>query len=368
MLYIALVGGIILLLIILFFLRPSRELPQREIKPRKPKREEIARLQSPVFKREIEERKANCRLYLLASYREKSHQELTPQQQEILYQELKNFPLPSGAALKLSELLRDPYADSRQVASLAATDPVLSAKILAIVNSAYFLPSTSKRVTSIHRAILLLGFNQVRNLLLQTVLENAVAKHSPLPKEEIKKIWMHSATVSVVAGHISSLCETSTGLALTAGLVHDIGKFFLPFFEKGQAGGSYSLQESEEELPPLIQEEMKYGFNHCVIGATLCRLWKLPSEITQTVAFHHFLSLKNLPDLTPETRKTVLIVALADYICHLLGVSGEEAFLYSWPENIVEALGLSGNPEDLITPKLQKEVEKMAKMLESFYE
>ncbi len=368
MFYLALAGGIIFFLIILFFLRPSREPLQEKTKIRKPKREEIAGPQSPIFKREIEERKTNRRIYFLVSYREKPHQELTPQQQEILYQELKHFPLPSGAALKLSELLRDPYADSRQVASLAATDPVLSAKILAIVNSAYFLPSTSKRVTSIHRAILLLGFNQVRNLLLQTVLENAVAKHSPLPKEEIKKIWMHSATVSVVAGHISSLCETSTGLALTAGLVHDIGKFFLPFFEKGQAGGSYGLQESEEELPPLIQEEMKYGFNHCVIGATLCRLWKLPSEITQTVAFHHFPSLKSLSNLTPETRKTVLIVALADYICHLLGVSEEDSYLYAWPENIVETLGLSGNPEDLITPKVQKEVEKMAKMLESFYE
>lgn len=366
-------SGIVLLIVALWLFLWSRSArpPEKTIyrsplrKPYRPrsKRKKDLNPAQIILQQEILEKRAEFKIYSLAQYATQTTRELSEEQKEILYKELKNFPLPSGAALKLSELLKDPYADSKEVAAIAATDPVLSARLLAVVNSAYFRPRSGNKVTSIHRAILLLGFNQVRNLLFHTLLENAVNKHSPLPKEDIRRIWLHSATVSVVAGFLAKKRGFPTGLALTAGLMHDIGKFFLPYFQLGDEG---SLLLQEEDLPPFIKEEQRHGFNHTVIGSVLCHIWKLPPEISQAVAFHHVAELKKFFQLSKELQQVIALVAVADYICHFLGEAEEEKYLYQIPEKILQAYGFPLPLERLITPKLKKEVEKMVNLLESF--
>ena len=362
--------GIILLMATLWLLLWGRDErpPERHLYRSRKKKPPTCQPIDPakiILQQELCEKLSEFKIYSLAGYATQTTRELNTEQKEILYRELKRFPLPSGAALRLSELLKDPYADSKEVAAIAATDPVLSARLLAVVNSAYFRPRSGKKVTSIHRAILLLGFNQVRNLLFHTLLENAVNKHSPLPKEEIRRIWLHSATVSVVAGFLAKKKGFSTGLALTAGLMHDIGKFFLPYFDLGDEG-SCLLQE--EDLPPLIKEEQRYGFNHTVIGSVLCHIWNLPDEISQAVAFHHIAELKKFVQLSLELQRVITLVAVADYLCHFLGEAEEEKYLYQIPEKILKQYGFPTQLETLITPKLKKEVQKMINLLESFHQ
>jgi len=319
-----------------------------------------------AYYRALYEKRASCQKYSLAAYPLKTSRDLTEKQKEFLYQELKRFPLPSGAAMQLSEMLRDPFVDSRQVAALASTDPVVSARLLAVVNSAYFRPRSGKKITSIHRAILLLGFNQVRNLLFQLVLEQVVNKHSPLSKEEIQKIWLHSASVSVAAGEIAKRYQEHSGLVLTAGLMHDIGKFFLPYFAQGDLPGSLVAHEMGEDLPPLLQEENVTGFNHAVIGSVLCYIWNLPKQISQAVVFHHFGRPEILENLEVKMRRVITTVAVADYICHLLGHAGEEPYLYEIPKEALEACNFPKHPEFLITPQLEKEIEKMVNLLKGY--
>ena len=371
MLYCALFASVLVVgLLFLFFWRLQRRQEYSPVPNRKSSEDMLEAENSPpqllLFRKEILEKKKLCQIFELAKHRFHSPKELSPQQREVLYQELKKFPLPSGAAVRLSELLRDPYADSKEVAALAATDPVISARLLAIVNSAYFRPRGNKRVNSIHQAILLLGFNQVRNLVFHTFLENSLKEKLPLPPEEIKKIWIHSATVSVVAGHLAKQANLPSGLALTAGLLHDIGKFFLPFFDLGQEG-SLSLQELKEDMPPFIQEEVRYGFNHCVIGSVLAHLWSLPPEIIKVIAFHHFGRLEEIKSFKRSVRQAIILVAVADNICHLLGEAGEEPYLYQIPQEALEVLELPTQLEELITPQLKREIERMALMLEKVY-
>ncbi len=368
--YLLIIGLIILVGLLGLLLRSSTQSetarPSPHLQPRKNKSSGIrsSSLVRNVFLQELLERKRDFKVYSLKGYSTLTTRELTDSQKEVLYRELKKFPLPSGAAFKLSELLRDPYADSREVAAIAATDPVLSARLLAIVNSAYFRPRSGKKVTSIHQAILLLGFNQVRNLLFQTLLEHAVSKHSPLSKEEIERIWIHSAIVSVIAGFLAKERDLPSGLALTAGLMHDIGKFFLPYFDSCDEG---SCLFQEEDLPPLIQEEQRYGFNHTVIGAVLCHIWNLPQEIRQTVAFHHIADMAKLAKFPATLQQTILLVTVADYLSHFLDEDEEEKYLYELPTDLLAVFAFPEPIEALITPKLKKEVEKMTALLKSFY-
>ncbi len=375
--YLLISGLVILLGLLILLLKNSRQeetrkpgsLPRppaskKKKKANKNKCFKDSDLAKNVFLREILEKKKEFKIFSLKDYVTLTTRELTESQKELLYRELKKFPLPSGAALRLSELLRDPYVDSREVAAIAATDPVLSARLLAIVNSAYFRPRSGKKVTSIHRAILLLGFNQVRNLLFQTLLEHAINKHSLLPKEEIQRIWRHSAIVSVIAGFLAKERNLASGLALTAGLMHDIGKFFLPYFEIHDEG-SCLLQE--EELPPLIQEEHRYGFNHPVIGAVLCHIWNLPQEIRQTVAFHHIADVAKLSKFPAYLQHIIILVAVSDYLSRFLDEDCEEKYLYELPAEMLDFFDFPDPLELLITPKLKKEVEKMTALLEEFY-
>lgn len=303
--------------------------------------------------------------YCLASSAIKTTRNLNETQKEFLYQELKKVPLPSGAAMRLSEMLRDPFVDSKEVAALASSDPVVSARLLAVVNSAYFRPASGKKVNSIHRAILLLGFNQVRNLLFQLVLEHAVNRYSPLSKEEIRKIWLHSAAVSVAAGELAKRQEEHPGLVLTAGLMHDIGKFFLPFF-KLEDEGSFLAHEMEEDTPPLLREENQTGFNHALIGGVLCYVWRLPKEIMQAVSYHHFGHFDRLKSLSLRMRRVITTVAVADYICHLLRYADEDPYLYEIPKEALAECGFPDQVEFLITPELEKEIEKMVALLKEY--
>ncbi|OAG28106.1 HDOD domain-containing protein [Thermodesulfatator autotrophicus] len=318
-----------------------------------------------IYYQRLLKKKEALKTYSLKEYAITTSRTLNDNQKEFLYTELKKFPLPSGAAWQLSEMLRDPMVDSKEVAALASTDPVISGRLLALVNSAYFRPSSGKEITSIHHAILYLGFNQVRNLLFQLMLEQTVNKHSPLSKEEVNKIWLHSATVSVAAGEIAKKFQDPPGLALTAGLMHDVGKFFLPYFKQEETGGLL-LHEDTEELPPVIAEENATGFNHQVIGEVLCYIWRLPKEIATTVAFHHFGDYSHFKKLPKRTQKVIITVALADYICHLLGYADEEKYLYLISEEALKTCGFPSHPEFLITPSLEKEIEKMINLLKGY--
>ncbi len=334
----AALGLFILALVFLFARRGEKPASERTFAVKRassspPKNLPPEILANKTYYRQLFLKKKDFKTFSLASYLLKTARNLNDTQKEFLYQELKKFPLPSGAAMQLSEMLRDPYVDSREVAALASTDPVVSARLLAVVNSAYFRPSSGKKVNSIHRAILLLGFNQVRNLLFQLILEHAINKHSPLSKDEIQKIWLHSAAVSVAAGEIAKRQKEHPGLALTAGLMHDIGKFFLPYFKLDDQG-SIIIQDTvaEEETPPLIREENLTGFNHALIGGVLCYIWRLPEEISQAVIYHHFGDFSRLKGLSFRMKKVITTVAAADYICHLLGYPEDENYLYEIPK------------------------------------
>ena len=173
----------------------------------------------------------------------------------------------SPISLRLTNLLRNPQFSPKEVAGIAQKDPVLSARLLRAANSAYF--GLRYEVTSIGRAVVLLGYNQIRTLLLEDVLRKNLPSQNPEERERANKIWLHSMVVSVCAGElghrVSGGKEVDWG---TLGLLHDIGKcfFFLLEQKRGRLKGE----------PSLFQEEKHFGINHAVLGGMMARNWKLP--------------------------------------------------------------------------------------------
>jgi HD-like signal output (HDOD) protein len=249
----------------------------------------------------------------------------------------------------LLNLLRSPDSNLGEITSLVSTNPLFSAKILQVVNSAYF--GFREKINSVGRAITLLGYNNVKSLVLQDYLRNVIPKAQEENAEIYARIWVHSAIVSSCSGyfaqHLFQLPPYEFG---TIGLLHDIGKYFLPSLEP-QA-------EGDPDLSGIGQEEWIYGLNHALMGSLITEKWELSESITNCVKYHHhpfFLPPESLPE---PYRKPSFALALADLVTKVLGYTGNDEDLFPILDEYYQLFGLTPELPDIITPSLVKELEK----------
>jgi putative nucleotidyltransferase with HDIG domain len=261
----------------------------------------------------------------------------------------------SPISLQLTNLLRNPQSSTKEIAGIAVKDPVLSARLLRAVNSAYF--GLRYEVTSIGRAVVLLGYNQVRALLFEDVLRKNLPSQNPDEKERANKIWLHSMVVSACAGelghHVRSAKEIDWG---TLGLLHDIGKYFFFLLEKK---GS---QPGEEVS--LFGEEKRYGLNHAVLGGMMARNWKLPEEIAFPIGLHHHPAFFDPDHLPSAHRLTTSVIHLADHLAKVLGFAGDTQEIYPLRPPYLQHLRIGPDLKALVTPGLIQEIEKVVRINE----
>ena len=184
---------------------------------------------------------------------------------------------------------------------------MLAGQVLKLINSAYY--SLMNKVTSLTRAIIMLGLNTVKNLALSTAIIRSVGQAKKSQALPIREFWAHSIAVGVMA----KLLATARDLPLAereeyfvAGLLHDLGK--IPF------GDEYAqvLARVQATQEPLVTvEQQLLDLDHEEVGAMIAAKWKLNAVITDAICHHH------APELAaPGHRDLVATVALADfYVC-----------------------------------------------------
>jgi HD-like signal output (HDOD) protein len=263
-----------------------------------------------------------------------------------------SHPIPT-TSLRLLNLLRDPKSSSREISSIISTNPIFSAKILQTANSAFF--RRSDKISSVGRAITLLGYNNIRALVIQDTLCNALPGRIQTAVGGFNEIWIHSAVVSTCASFLDRQFFTGTEYELaTIGLLHDIGKYFLPLLEK--------RGERNLDMPIIIQEQDHYGINHALLGSLIAQYWQLPDVIARSIEYHHHPTYA-FPDLIPEAhRKASFIACLSDLVSKALGYKGRDHDMF--PVRI-EYFDLF-KTKPLITPELIREVEKANLTIESY--
>jgi putative nucleotidyltransferase with HDIG domain len=244
-----------------------------------------------------------------------------------------------------------------EVTTLVSTNPAFSAKVLRTVNSAYF--NQAEKVTAIGRAITLLGYNNVRSLLVDDMVNNALPAARDEDRQSQVRLWSHSAVVSVCVGHLGrSLFGLSEYALGTVGLLHDIGKYFFTLLEREG--------DPAQELPALIREERRYHINHAAIGAVIAREWQLPEAVAETIEHHHAPSFSPPEDIPESVAKQVFLVCLADLLCKAMGYAGEDEEILPLREEYYRKFNLSGDVVDLVTPALIRDMEKARQTVESY--
>jgi HD-like signal output (HDOD) protein len=183
----------------------------------------------------------------------------------------------------LTQALRDPDTSILQVAKIIEEDVGISAKVLQLVNSAFF--GIAHSMTNIQSAVSYLGINTLKNLVLSVEIFRAFKPKGNLPGFSLEKLQSHAHLTAQIAGRLP-LPKHLADIAVVASMLHDVGKLILAW--KLSDSFERVLGEAlEVRCPVHLVEERQNGFSHAEIGAYLLGLWGLPYMIVEAVALHH---------------------------------------------------------------------------------
>lgn len=241
--------------------------------------------------------------------------QLSPELERRLTTAVERMPAFPKSVQAVLELSRNLNCTPKNMVAVIEKDPVMTMKILRVINSAYY--SLSNKIGSVGHSVVYLGINTVKNLAL------AMAAVGVLPRFnsagfDIQRYLLHSLTVAGVA---RLLCEKYAGSeadpgdCYVAGLLHDFGK--VVFAHSMAAEFVLALARAQESGQPLHSAEAEViGADHAYVGALLAQRWQFGDELVECIRMHHAPDAVSHPVLD--------CLRLADTICRLraLGDAG----------------------------------------------
>jgi len=211
--------------------------------------------------------------------------------------------------IRVSQILEDPNHNAKQLGEIISHDPALTARILRIVNSAYY--SLAAKIELVSRAVSVVGEDDLRNLVLAT---SAVDTFKRIPNQliDIDLFWRHSVHTGIVSRLLSKRCNILHGERLfIAGMLHDIGKLVL-YFKEPELSQEVLIAAANTDGQLFRAEKEIIGFTHGDVGAALIDAWKLSDTLKEVVAFHH------TPLKAKKFRMEASIVHIANCIVNAL--------------------------------------------------
>lgn len=210
------------------------------------------------------------------------------------------FPTSLNITMRIRRALRDPDASTGDIARIVGSEPVLSAQLLRLCNSATF-NAGGKPVTDLRTVIARLGFSMVRNVAISVGMQQLKQSesHGDVPPA-IEGLWKRSIRIAALTYVLAKrLTRLNPDTAMLAGLLHDIGKFYI----LNRARDYANLFADEKDLWEIVDQW------HSNIGEAILESWEIPEEISVAVRDHRDYGRTHYgpPDITD-------IVTAADFL------------------------------------------------------
>ena len=206
---------------------------------------------------------------------------------EAIRRKLKDIPpLPQVVGELLNELQAEETTTAAKLETLILRDPALATKTLRVVNSAYY--GLSRKVLNIGQAVVILGTQQLRNLLLSLAAVSLLQGRSAKQRALQKAFWEHSLATAICADLIlrrKGVPAKECDLAFVGGLLHEVGRLFLftQLPDTYQKVADYAIAHNER-LSSV--ETSTLGISHDEVGLELARLWQFPEALEPFVSGH----------------------------------------------------------------------------------
>ena len=193
--------------------------------------------------------------------------------------------LPSAPRVytALTQALQDPEVSLQDVAAIVEQDVAIAAKVLQLVNSAFF--GLAQNISSVQRAVAYLGITVLQSLVATAEAFRMFQQAQRIVGFSIDEFQEHAQLAVRISG-MFSLPKYLADSAAMASLLHDVGKLVLAARLPKQFGKAIALAR-EQHRPLYCVEQEIYGVSHAEVGAYLLGLWGLPSFVTEAVAHHH---------------------------------------------------------------------------------
>ena len=271
-------------------------------------------------------------------------------QTEFVQKFLKNMPAMPAYATDLAAKLLDDRTSVQEVVEGIKRDPSLVGVVLKLVNSPLY--GFEKKIESFYHACMILGFNNIYNLLMREAAQSAM----PVTRETTR-IHKHACLISVMCFEISSAAkEQQLQTATTIGLLHDIGK-----------GVQIVMKNAHPDKADFIDT-----FESAKLGAELLRVWAIPERICKIVEFQQYPEFTP-PDLMPsEYHRETATLHIAHAMEHLLVGQPIDPLLSIYTQDYMKLIGLGQfTPEQLfkdrVMPSLMKNRTRIPPEVQSLF-
>jgi putative nucleotidyltransferase with HDIG domain len=209
---------------------------------------------------------------------------MSPELTQKLTAAVESMPAFPKSVQRILELTRDVNSTPKDLVEVIDKDPVVTVKILKVVNSAYY--SLPRQITSIGNAVVYMGFNTIKNLAL------SIAAIGMLPKGnesgfDAQQYLLHSLATAALAKQLATRVEDADPMdCFIAGLLHDFGKVvFAQMMPNEFKAALLTSQTTGTPLHANLQREI--GADHVLVGAMLVEKWRFAPHLIETIRHQH---------------------------------------------------------------------------------
>src|SRR3990172_1015057 len=247
------------------------------------------------------------------------------------------LPVLPATTQKVLGLMSDPDVSIEKVKRLVSTDPALTAKILKVANSAFY--GSYRNIQNLSQAILRLGLNAVRNIVVATSMKNVYKKFGLAEKLIWEQMIGSALAASVIARHTRTVDPED---AFIGGLLHDIGKVVV--------NNEYPEKVYNDQVSFETAERDIFEFTQREVGAFVVKKWGFPENLELLIKF--FDDNEALAR-DKQLSHLVAIITLSDRMCQKFGMGWRKAGASEVSfGNLPEILGL----DEAVMPELTESV------------
>ena len=244
-----------------------------------------------------------------------SNMAYTDNQRLQIFNQVDSLPSLPATVSKVMAVTADPESSAADLVQAILPDPAMCATIIKFANSAFF--GIPRDVATMEKAITVLGFNEVHNIVLGKAVFNSFKKINSQNKQSINTFWKHSFSCGLTAKILAEDLGSSPSELFIAGLIHDIGKlaFFVALSEQYLP---ILMLNQTDQIQCRIQENEAFGIDHPKVGYRLLTRWLFPESLLNAVGFHHD------PETCNKHTKQAIIIQLSDALTILAEMQEED--------------------------------------------